>query len=131
MRGSLKLAVRAWGPAILWMAFLFYLSAQSHLPGVPEAWLDILMKKTAHFLSYAVLARLYLRALGVYKGLPLAPALLALFLAAVYAATDEFHQYFVPGRTSSLTDWIIDCGGAAVGLLAPKVAERLRPGLGG
>jgi len=122
-----KRAVRAWGPAILWMGLIFYLSAQSHLPGVPEAWLDVLLKKTAHFLAYAVLARLYLRALGFHKELPVAPAALALFLAAVYAATDEFHQSFVPGRTPSLADWLIDGGGAGAGLLISRLVGRLRP----
>lgn len=120
----MKTTLHAWGPVLVWMAFIFYLSAQSRLPAAPEAWLDILLKKSAHFLVYAVLARLYLRALGFHRRVPGPPAVLALLLAAAYAATDEFHQGLVPGRTPSPTDWLIDCAGAGTGLALRQVAGR-------
>ena len=45
----------------------------------------------------------------------------ALFLpwaiAAAYAATDEFHQLFVPGRSGQITDVLIDSGGLLAGIL--------------
>jgi len=44
------------------------------------------------------------------------PALVALVVAAIYAAFDEFHQSFVPSRTASAHDVAIDIGGAVVGL---------------
>lgn len=44
-------------------------------------------------------------------------ALVAWGCAALYAATDEFHQLFVPGRAGLLTDVLIDAAGAAIGLL--------------
>ncbi len=72
--GRLKAFLNAWGPALIWMALIFYLSAQSQLPTAPESWLDTLLKKSAHFLVYAVLARLYLRALGFYRSLPVPAA---------------------------------------------------------
>ena len=37
--------------------------------------------------------------------------------ATLYAATDEFHQLFVPGRAGLPTDVLIDATGAALGLL--------------
>lgn len=43
--------------------------------------------------------------------------LTALFIAIVYAATDEFHQWFVPGRSAWLLDIGIDSLGAMLGLL--------------
>ena len=36
--------------------------------------------------------------------------------AAVYAATDEFHQYFIPGRSAEVMDVCIDTLGASIGL---------------
>ncbi len=133
--GRLKAFLNAWGPALIWMALIFYLSAQSQLPTAPESWLDTLLKKSAHFLVYAVLARLYLRGLGFYRSLPVPAAGLALLLAALYAVTDEFHQAFTPGRTPRVTDWLIDCAGAAAGLLlaglhrrrGAEAAGRVRP----
>lgn len=44
-------------------------------------------------------------------------ALVAWGCAALYAATDEFHQLFVPGRAGLFTDVLIDATGAAIGLL--------------
>ena len=34
----------------------------------------------------------------------------------VYAATDEFHQYFIPGRSAEVMDVCIDTLGASIGL---------------
>ena len=36
-------------------------------------------------------------------------------IAGLYAVADEFHQYFVPGRTAAVTDCRIDVSGAAAG----------------
>jgi VanZ family protein len=42
----------------------------------------------------------------------------ALWVAVFYAATDEFHQTFVPSREGCVRDVMIDSTGAIVGLLA-------------
>jgi VanZ family protein len=39
----------------------------------------------------------------------------AVFLAWLYALSDEFHQLYVPGRTADWTDILFDWLGAAVG----------------
>ena len=39
-------------------------------------------------------------------------------IAAAYAATDEFHQLFVPGRSGQLSDVILDSAGALAGVAA-------------
>src|SRR5438128_2008353 len=39
-----------------------------------------------------------------------------LLLAIAYALTDEFHQSFVPSRTASIYDSLIDSVGALIGL---------------
>jgi VanZ family protein len=38
-------------------------------------------------------------------------------IAILYAATDEFHQSFTPGRTPRVTDVMIDAAGAAMGMV--------------
>jgi VanZ family protein len=64
------------------------------------------------------------------NGLPLhgrrPQAGLALGLAAPYAATDEFHQTFVPSRQGSVWDVLLDTGGACVGLIILWAIGRLR-----
>jgi VanZ family protein len=41
---------------------------------------------------------------------------LAWLAAAIFAVTDEFHQSFVPSRTASPIDVMIDICGAMIGL---------------
>lgn len=57
-------------------------------------------------------------------GRPVLPIALAAFAFSVlYAASDEFHQLFVPGRAGLFTDVAIDsCGAAAGAVLAACVA---------
>jgi VanZ family protein len=45
-------------------------------------------------------------------------ARLTLMLVMLYAASDEFHQVFVPTRTPAVHDVVIDTLGGAAGLLA-------------
>ena len=103
-----------WLAALAWMGLIFWLSAQPDLPHAPEPWLDMVVKKAGHAVLYGVLAWLYLRALqgnGLSSG---RTRLLAFGLAVLYAVTDEVHQSFVPGRTPSPWDVLIDGAGAAL-----------------
>jgi VanZ family protein len=97
------------------MAIIFVLSS---LPAtqVPNfgRW-DFLIKKGGHALSYGLLGLAY------YYALPRRLAtgyrwLVALLMAVLFALSDEFHQSFVEGRTSSFRDVLIDGVGAAVAL---------------
>jgi len=42
--------------------------------------------------------------------------LISLCWSSIYAATDEFHQYFVPGRSCMWQDWLLDTVGAMIGI---------------
>lgn len=74
---------------------------------------DFLVKKTGHALGYAMLGVTYFYALpkSLSSGYRWA---VALMMAVLYALSDEFHQSFVAGRTSTLRDVMIDGGGAAI-----------------
>ncbi len=86
------------------------------------------VRKTAHFVEYAVLGILAWRTLRfdpsfrAYTGRH--QFWLALLLAALYASTDEFHQKFVPTREPSVRDVMLDTCGAAAGLLLICGARR-------
>ena len=104
-----------WTLLILWAATIFVLSAQSHLVISPDAAIDWMLRKSAHAIVFAVLAALALQA---FRSSELRhPAIWAIALASVYAASDELHQAFVPGRTPFVGDVAIDIAGAAAGLL--------------
>jgi len=82
-----------------------------------------IIRKCAHFTEYFILSLLILR--GIRAGrrdARLGWALAAIAIVAGYAALDEFHQSFVPGRTAAVTDVLIDTtGGIAAQLVAGLV----------
>jgi VanZ family protein len=72
------------------------------------------IRKTAHLSEYFILATfLFLAQRGETKGWKLRWAIWAVVLCAGYASLDEFHQSFVPSRTASPWDALIDTIGAS------------------
>ncbi len=49
----------------------------------------------------------------------------SLLVAIGYGLLDEFHQSFVPGRSSTLADVGLDAMGALVGVLVADIGVRL------
>jgi VanZ family protein len=91
----------------------------------------VTVRKCAHLTEYAVLALLLWRALRKPAQPGPAPwqwskAGLVLALVALYAASDEFHQAFVPSRQASVWDVLLDTTGAAIALLYLWAVGRLR-----
>jgi len=81
--------------------------------------LEFFIRKAGHVSEYAVLAVLLYRAFvhTVFQSRRALSAGLVLSLCAAYAASDEFHQSFVPSRTASLRDVMIDICGATLAVL--------------
>jgi len=132
--------LKYWLPVVLWMTIIFSASSDTHsqqhssrffepllhwlFPSMSQTRVETIhhyFRKCCHLAEYAVLGLLVWRALHGTKSF-LAPwswpkvggTLLVVFL---YAATDEFHQVFVPGRTPMISDVFIDTAGASIGLL--------------
>jgi hypothetical protein len=107
-----------WGPALAMMALIFFASGTSG-PEMPSfGILDLLVKKGGHMLGYGLLATAYLRGLTAAAKAGRGAVLLAVVMAVIYAATDEFHQSFIPGRNPSAADVGIDTIGAVLGAAA-------------
>jgi hypothetical protein len=108
----------AWLPAALWMGFVFYLSAQERPPGASQpAFLNVL----GHFAEFALLAALITwgQLFSGWWGKRLSLLLtVALVGALLYAASDEYHQSFVPTRDAALNDFAVDGLGALAAVLA-------------
>ncbi len=91
------------------------------------------IRKSAHFTEYFILSLLVLHALRAgTRDFGLRWALIVIFIVAGYAALDEFHQSFVPGRGAAVTDVMLDtAGGAAAQLLVLGRGVRKRRGESG
>lgn len=75
------------------------------------------VRKAAHMVEYGILAALIYGWLGRWAFPFLQRGGRAFLTAAIYAATDEFHQLFVPGRSGRVTDVLIDSAGGLLGVL--------------
>lgn len=131
---------RIWryAPLILWMV-LISLASTSEFSAVNTSrfvrplllWLfpDIsqeriravhfLVRKAAHLTEYAILAWLAARAFiaSSHEFLRQRWFLTALLLIMIHALLDEYHQSFVPSRSGSLLDSIIDIAGGLMALI--------------
>jgi VanZ family protein len=86
---------------------IFFASSQEHV-AAPEI---VNIDKVAHFAVYGLLATLLVR-----LGHRPRAIWLALLATSLYGASDEWHQYFVPGRSCELGDWIADTIGGALAI---------------
>ena len=130
---------------LLWMAVIFMLSHQSasissgqsgvlveqlrHItPSVDQQLLTFLVRKGAHIFAYFVLGILTFNALwrvDLSKFKFNSPAILSIIVCALYAASDEFHQLFISGRSGEIRDIMIDSCAAIVGVFIISIFVRI------
>lgn len=67
--------------------------------------------------EYAGLSIMLFIWLGLWEMKLFKRAMIAFIISALYAASDEFHQLFVPGRAGRVSDVLIDSLGALLGVL--------------
>ena len=96
--------------SLFWMLLIFWLSSSPDAQGV-GGLLNFLpfSDKFAHAGVFGILAMLlYFAGFGFWQ---------AILLSSIYGLSDEFHQYFVEGRTADVFDWLTDTVGAFVALV--------------
>ena len=80
-----------------------------------------LLRKTGHFVGYGTVGFTFLRGwlhtlarrgFGTLRAWRLEASILAIFSTAVVASGDEFHQSFLPSRTGTPVDVLLDTAGA-------------------
>lgn len=79
--------------------------------------LSYIVRKNAHGFMYMILSVLVSSIFFVFNKRGMGAIIYILFICLFYAVTDEFHQSFVSGRTSLVSDVLIDFGGALIGLV--------------
>lgn len=140
---SIGCKVLAWIFVILWMITIFTFSSQTGsesgemsqqivifisilLGGITNegfVFLSEAIRGVAHGMEYMILSLLCYRALSLQRLEKETIITIAFSVSAFYAITDELHQYFIPDRATQISDFIIDCFGAGVGIL---IGNQLR-----
>lgn len=72
--------------------------------------LNFLIRKATHLTVFGVLAFLLFKSVEASRF----SYLLAWILTALYAMSDEYHQSFMPGRTATYKDVLVDACGALI-----------------
>ena len=84
---------------------------------------DHVVRKTAHFLEYALLGCLLcllMRSFGISS------AAIPVIIGILYAVTDELHQTFEPGRSGKITDVLLDAAGVGFGVMFVRLINHFR-----
>jgi VanZ family protein len=135
-----------WLPPLIWMAIIFpsndYLSSESTsyfivpllhwlLPHAGQSTIDMLhiaVRKFAHFVNYAFLSVLLYRAFRADNKKVWRPEwfVYAGIIAVAYGSLDEYMQTFMPSRTGSFYDWVIDSSGVFLALGTVSVRNKFK-----
>lgn len=83
------------------------------------------IRKAAHMAEFGILSVLLYIWIGQWEMSLLRRGLTAACATSVYAATDEIHQLFVPGRSGRFSDVCIDSAGAFAGVIVFALFVKL------
>ncbi len=131
-RVFLPSSISRWLPVLAWAALIFVLSA---IPGDRYPKVDLRnADKGVHAIIFLPLGFLLARALrsglSVSK-FPDGRGARAIVLGALYGLSDEIHQIWVPFRSCSTLDWMVDflavAAGAAVWHIVTRSRQASRP----
>ena len=104
-----------WFPIILYCLLIFIQSSYPSIKRAPELpHLD----KVLHFVAYALLGALFLRAFKTsrIKNNVRFILILSVLLSFLYGISDEIHQHFIPYRSADLMDVLADMLGGLTGV---------------
>jgi VanZ family protein len=129
--------LKYWFPVILWIGFIFFMSTATFsaqntssifepvlrffMPSISLKQIDIahgIIRKFAHITEYFISGILLFRAFrsDADEQWTWRWVFLSLLIVVLIAASDEYHQSFVPVRTASLVDVCIDTLGGMLAL---------------
>ncbi len=113
----MKKHLKIWLPPLGYALLIFTLSSieSASLPSLQFKLGDKLIHLAEYGLFGFLTARLFVQ-LGWKQ-----PYIWAVLIASFYGVTDEIHQFYVPGRTMEVYDWIADTLGGLLGSQACRL----------
>ena len=135
--------LRNWFPVFLWASLIFFFSTdifssantagafepilQQIFPQLTADYIErihAVIRKLGHFTEYFVFGALVWRAFSHNAaGTRSRRLALSAAITVIYAVSDEWHQSFVPSRTASLIDVLIDTIGGICGIWSFKLRK--------
>lgn len=118
---------------IIWAGVIFMLSNEGSdtssgrsgaIVQTVQAWgvdtetdlLTFLVRKSAHITAYFIFGLLAYNVIRLYSWPMRRAVLVSIAIVLLYAISDEFHQYFVPGRSAEVRDVLIDTTAGVAGV---------------
>lgn len=101
--------------------FILFIATTLPSQDLPETHVS---DKIEHFTAYfilAILLNLTMMFQNKYAGMRRKAWLYTLIIIVTYAALDELHQLFIPGRDCEFLDWVSDSSGVLLGLGLVKI----------
>lgn len=87
--------------------------------------MERIIRKMAHFSIYTVVGLLSMALVSTYNIKEKNRLIITLTTGIIYASSDEIHQSFVPGRSSMITDIVIDTMGVILGILLIILGKKI------
>jgi VanZ family protein len=100
----------------LYCLFIYWLSDQATLQRPFDFGFDY-QDKLYHAGAYFIMGLLAWRSFKPWLSSPIILALVSAAFCSAYGISDEWHQSFVAGRESDVTDWIADSVGAGLAVV--------------
>jgi hypothetical protein len=110
--------IRVWRFALVgWLVLIFLFSSDLFSAEHTEqvliyGFLNVFVRKCAHMIEYAILMYLWFRSLYTVRERFYRTVIVSVVLSVLYAASDEWHQSFIPSRDGTITDVGWDATGA-------------------
>jgi VanZ family protein len=134
-----------WLPPIAWAAMILAASSDVFSTAHTGGWIEIviswlgrslsptaldllnqILRKLGHVTAYGILSALWFRALrGERSRWNPQWAIGAIVLTALVASVDEYHQSFIPSRTGTWHDVVLDTSAAIVVQITIRAAQVL------
>lgn len=109
--------MKKWLPAVVWMSFIFYASVVRVGTSVNAFWPNVV-----HFIEYGILGLAFLRAIGLTWNTDFVKtAFFSIIAATAYGIAMEVAQSFLPYRSFSVEDMLVNLAGALVFVLVLKL----------
>ena len=125
-----------WMPVLIWAGMIFYFSSKPRMDSGLEQLqsgleLDFILRKGFHVFEYLIFTGLLYRAIkGSFILNQNRLLFYSIFFSILYAFLDEYHQTFVPTRTGSIYDVMVDSIGIGCSYVILRYMFYLRGPIG-